>query len=247
MSIHKKYTWITMLLFTLSYLFSLSGCIFLEEEKIIEIPLTSVSIIDGDTIKAKIDGRVETVRFLLIDTPETNHPSLGEQPLGEEAKNFTHALITKAKNIKLEYDKSKRDKYGRLLAYMYVDEKSLQEELIRNGFARVAYVYEPNVKYESRFRKIEKEAKKDKSGIWQWDDYVQNNGFNSKQIVDRPSQTKSASNTMHPFIASKNSDVYHPSNCYIIQKIKPDNRIYFASEQDAISSGRKRSKVAECW
>lgn len=128
-----------------------------------------------------------------------------------------------------------------------MDGKSLQEELLKRGLARVAYVYEPNVKYESKFRRIQKETQRDKSGIWQWDHYVQKNGFDSKQVTNSPPKTSNESSKIVRFIASNNGDVYHPSNCFAINDIKPNNRIYFASEKDAISSGRKRSKIEQCW
>ncbi|PRX38905.1 nuclease-like protein [Planifilum fimeticola] len=56
-----------------------------------------VEHVDGDTAKLKIDGKVETVRFLLIDTPETKHPELGEQPMGKKASDFTKNILEKAK------------------------------------------------------------------------------------------------------------------------------------------------------
>lgn len=104
-----------------------------------EYPLEGV--IDGDTIKIKYNGATEKVRLLLIDTPETNHPSLGEQPFGQGAKDFTKQILKGQKTVYLEFDVSYRDKYKRLLAYVYTkDGKSLQEELLKNGLARVAYL-----------------------------------------------------------------------------------------------------------
>ena len=93
-----------------------------------------VSVTDGDTIKVRINGQVEPVRFLLVDTPETNHPRLGEQPFGQEAKDFTKKML-EGKTVQLEKDVSDRDKYGRLLYYLYVEGKGVQEELLRNGLA----------------------------------------------------------------------------------------------------------------
>ena len=73
--------------------------------------------IDGDTTKIQIDGKEESVRYLLMDTPETNHPELGEQPLGPEASDYVKKLLTEADKIELEFDTEKRDKYDRMLAY----------------------------------------------------------------------------------------------------------------------------------
>lgn len=93
--------------------------------------------VDGDTAKFKLDEEIITVRFLGIDTPETVHPSLGEQPYGKEASNYTKEKLQNANKIELEYDSnsSKTDKYGRHLAWIWVDDSLLQEELIREGLA----------------------------------------------------------------------------------------------------------------
>ena len=106
-----------------------------------------VSVIDGDTIKIKYNGSDESVRLLLIDTPETKHPILGPQPYGQEAKEFTTQLLAGQQMVYLEFDVSYRDKYKRLLAYVYTaDGENVQEQLLKNGFARVAYIYAPNTK-----------------------------------------------------------------------------------------------------
>jgi micrococcal nuclease len=206
------------------------------DEKV-EVPKQSVTVIDGDTIKIKLKNKEETVRLLLVDTPETNHPQLGKQPLGEEAKAFTKQLIEKAKKIELEKEENKRDKYGRFLAYVHVDGKLLQEELVKNGLARVAYVDDPKAKYLEDLNQAQKEAESKKAGIWQWDQYVQKNGFKVESLQDET----------NIFVASKNSDVYHPIGCKAVKDIKPDNIIYYYSEQDAMKDKRKRSQVKECW
>ena len=127
---------------------------------------TVVSVTDGDTIKVKFsNGKIETVRLLLIDTPETKHPNKPVQPCGPEAAEFTKRMLPAGTTVKLEYDKDKRDKYDRLLAYVYVNGKSVNEALLAAGLAKVT-VYEPNDKYEDKYRAIEDEAKKEKKGIW---------------------------------------------------------------------------------
>lgn len=135
-----------------------------------------VEPIDGDTAKFRVDGKVETVRFLLIDTPETHHPRLGEQPLGKEASEFTKNTLEQARRITLEYDAEKEDKYGRVLAYVYADGKSVQEELLKRGLARVGYIYESRRHLED-FRKAEDIAQEKKIGIWQCPGYVTDEGY----------------------------------------------------------------------
>ncbi|PAM91418.1 nuclease, partial [Flavobacterium sp. IR1] len=124
--------------------------------KRIEVELAQPS--DGDTIAVFYNGNREIVRFLLVDSPETSHPRLGEQPYGKEAKEFTKNLVENARKIELEFDIGlQRDKYGRLLAYTYVDGNLVQEELLKNGLARVAYIYPPNTRYVDQFIMIQKE------------------------------------------------------------------------------------------
>jgi micrococcal nuclease len=127
---------------------------------------TVVDVVDGDTIKVKLsNGDQETVRFLLIDTPETVHPSKPVQPCGPEASAFTKKMLPAGKTVELELDVQERDRYGRLLAYVYVDGKSVQKALLAEGLAKVA-VYPPNVKYVDQYRAIEADAKEQKKGIW---------------------------------------------------------------------------------
>lgn len=136
-----------------------------------------VETIDGDTIKVSINGTTETVRFLLIDTPETKHPSKPVQPFGPEASKFTADLLN-GKKVDLEKDISERDKYGRLLFYVYVDGKSVQEQLLEKGLARVA-IYPPDVKYVDQYRVIQDKAQKGGIGIWSIENYAQEDGYHT--------------------------------------------------------------------
>lgn len=135
-------------------------------------------VIDGDTIRIQYKGASEKVRFLLVDTPETKHETLGEQPFGPEAKEFVKKRLKDEDTVYIEFDVSYRDKYKRLLGYIYTkDGISLQEELLKNGLARVAYIYDPNTKHVDWFKSIQKTAQKSAVGIWSVEDYVTNRGY----------------------------------------------------------------------
>lgn len=125
------------------------------------------SCVDGDTIKVTLNNEVKTVRFLAVDTPETKHPTKGEQPYGKEASTYTCDKVTNAKKIELEYDSNsdKEDKYGRLLAWIWVDGSLLQKELVTNGLARVAYLY-GDYKYTEELQGLEKVAQSKELGLW---------------------------------------------------------------------------------
>lgn len=144
-----------------------------------------ISVMDGDTMKVKYKGKIKKVRFLLVDAPEMYHKKLGEQPFGREAQARNREILNNAKNVTLEFDVGgKEDKYGRLLAYVYADGKSVQEQLIREGLVRVGYIYEPNTKYEMKYKEIQEKAKREKKGIWQYDGYVTDRGFVKSVVKD---------------------------------------------------------------
>ncbi|MCM3088518.1 thermonuclease family protein [Bhargavaea ginsengi] len=144
------------------------------------IPVELVKTIDGDTIKIRYNGQEENVRYLLIDTPETSHPRLGKQPFGEQAKERNRELVNSGE-LSIEFDIGDRtDKYGRLLAYVYVNGKSVQETLLREGLARVGYVYPPSTRHLTPFEAAEAEAKAKKVGIWSIEDYATDSGFDTE-------------------------------------------------------------------
>lgn len=99
-----------------------------------------VSIVDGDTIKVNYKGAMETVRLIGVNTPETKHPTKGVEPYGPEASAYTTKLL-EGKSVRLEFDVEQRDNYGRLLAYVYLEDGTFaNEKLISDGYAQVMTV-----------------------------------------------------------------------------------------------------------
>ncbi|MEK4228518.1 thermonuclease family protein [Solibacillus sp. FSL H8-0538] len=181
-------------------------------------------VIDGDTIRIKYNGSSEKVRFLLVDAPETNHETLGEQPYGLEAKEFVKQLLAGQDSVYLEFDVSYRDKYKRLLAYIYTkDGISVQEQLLKNGLVRVAYIYDPNTKHVDWFKSIQKTAEQAVIGIWSVEDYVTNRGYDKdvyyaamkeghQSKVDEDNLNNTSSNSSCEIkgnINSKGNKIYH--------------------------------------
>lgn len=121
--------------------------------------------VDGDTIKVIIDDTEYTIRMLSIDTPEINKEKI--EYYGKEASDYTCKKITNAKKIELEYDSKSDefDKYGRLLAWVFVDDKLLQEELIEKGYAKVAYLYD-DYKYNDLLKEKQEIASNKNIGVW---------------------------------------------------------------------------------
>ena len=123
--------------------------------------------VDGDTARFIIGNKEESVRFLAINTPEIKHGKNKAEPYGIEASNYTCKKLRNAKKIVIEYDDAagKTDKYGRVLGWIFVDDNLLQDDLIKNGYAEVKYLY-GNYKYTDTLKKSEKVAKKNKLKIW---------------------------------------------------------------------------------
>lgn len=132
-----------------------------------EIKVEFSKCVDGDTAKFIYKDEVITARFLAIDTPESVHPTIGEEPFGKDASNFTCDTLKKADEIVLEFDSNsdKTDKYDRYLVWVFVDGKLLQKELISKGYAEVAYLYD-DYKYTEELEKAQEKTKKKKIGIW---------------------------------------------------------------------------------
>lgn len=123
--------------------------------------------VDGDTAKFIYEDEEITARFLAIDTPETVHPTKEDELYGKEASDFTCKKIKEAKDIILEFDddSDKKDKYGRYLVWVFIDNSLLQEELVEKGFANVAYLY-GDYKYTEKLEKAKQLAEENKVGIW---------------------------------------------------------------------------------
>jgi micrococcal nuclease len=203
------------------------------------IPAEVIRVVDGDTVKIKVDGKEETVRLLLIDTPETVHPSKPVQPFGPEASSFTKELLT-GKEIQLEMDIGERDKYGRLLAYIYVDGQMVNELLLKKGLARVAYVYEPNTKYVDDFYAIQKQAQQEEVGIWSIENYATDQGYKDEKAVIQENPKKDNEGTSNGCtikgnINSKGEKIFHTEASPSYKVTKPE--AMFCTEAEAIEAG----------
>jgi len=118
-------------------------------------------VIDGDTIE--IEGG-EKVRYIGVDTPELHHPNKPVQHFAEEAYKYNRDLVV-GKDVYLVFDVQRRDRYGRLLAYVFVEDSFINAKLVKDGYARVA-TYPPNVIYQELFLNLEQQARNANRGLW---------------------------------------------------------------------------------
>lgn len=126
-----------------------------------------VEKIDGDTIVVRFNKKDLKVRYLLIDTPETVKKGVDVQKYGPEASNLNGSILSKAKNVEIEFDVyEKEDKYHRALCYVYADGKSVQKELLEQGLAEIKYVKEPDTRYLDEYKRAQNLAKANKKNLW---------------------------------------------------------------------------------
>ena len=123
--------------------------------------------VDGHTIVVRFNKKDLKVRYLLIDTPETVKKGVDVQKYGPEASNLNGEILSKAKNVEIEFDiYEKEDKYHRALCYVYADDKSVQKQLLEQGLAEIKYVKEPDTRYLAEYQRAQNFAKANKKNLW---------------------------------------------------------------------------------
>ncbi len=124
-------------------------------------------VVDGDTIAIDMNGRTETLRLIGINTPETVDPRRPVECFGKEASAKAKAVLTGVR-VRVEGDSSQdaRDKYGRMLAYVFLDDgTNFNELMIREGYA-YEYTYHFPYKYQREFKEAQRMAKEGGMGLW---------------------------------------------------------------------------------
>lgn len=118
-----------------------------------------VRVLDGDTIEVELGGERERVRYIGIDTPEMGDERPEIRALAFEARR-ANARLVEGRRVRLELDVEKRDRYGRLLAYVWVGDTLVNEALVRAGYA-APYTFPPNVRYVEGFVEAARLARAD--------------------------------------------------------------------------------------
>ena len=191
-----------------------------------EVPKGSVKatverVVDGDTMKLKLDKTKEvvTLRLLLVDTPESVKKGVDPQPYSIEASNFAKNTLKAGDTVYIEYDEGdKTDKYDRHLGYLwyYSNDNSnwqmFNETLISEGYARVGYIYSQK-RHLDEFYKAQDYAKSNKLNIWSVDGYVTDRGYdvdayNSNKNTSSNSSS-SSNNIVYANGGSSSSNKYH--------------------------------------
>jgi micrococcal nuclease len=123
-----------------------------------------VRVVDGDTIEARIGERIEDVRYIGVDTPETVKPDTPVQCFGPRASAFNHRLVER-RRVRIDLGVERRDIYGRLLAYVHLGGRFVNAMLVRKGLAR-SLTIPPNDRFAPLFRRLELRAARAGKGLW---------------------------------------------------------------------------------
>ncbi len=168
-----------LLILTALIMVMAGGCIYVPGKTAEGPELTRVrvtKIIDGDSIYVRFSsGLEEKVRLIGIDAPEIKDPTSGEEHFGVESTEYASDMLD-GQVAWLEFDEGKRDQYGRMLAYLWLEKpeaageaeiraKMFNARMLLNGYARQV-IFQPNVKYVEYFSAFVNEARKEKKGLW---------------------------------------------------------------------------------
>jgi micrococcal nuclease len=126
-----------------------------------------VRVVDGDTIQVRLDdGATERVRYIGIDTPESVKPDTPVQCFAKKASHFNAALVD-GRDVTLKTDAEERDRYGRLLAYVYrePDGAFVNARLVQGGYARTLTIA-PNVAHAGELADLARAARRERRGLW---------------------------------------------------------------------------------
>ena len=143
---------------------SIAGWLLGDQRRALDAGYRVVDVLDGDTIVVARGTSRDTIRLLGIDTPETHHPTKPVQCFGPEASDYTTRRLA-GRFVRLEDDVETHDIYGRHLAYVYVDGRRFDDELLEKGYARLL-VIEPNHAHARAMLDEELDAKRHRRGLW---------------------------------------------------------------------------------
>jgi micrococcal nuclease len=207
----KSATFVAIIL--LSPLSCWAGQIAAQEKRVPDpAPLETVArVLDGDTFILS-DGR--KVRLIGVDTPEKG------EAFSNEARDFADSVLV-GHAIRIEQEKIKEDRYGRLLGYVFIDDLFFNEMLIKRGLAHV-YLFKENKRFNKRLIQAQSEARKSRTGIWS---------------LDKPSD--------EPFYLSAGGSFrFHRPLCPLIKNINQKKARKYKTREEALDEGL--SPCREC-
>jgi micrococcal nuclease len=199
-------------------------------------------IVDGDTIKVTIDGTTETLRIIGINTPETVDPRRPVQCFGKEASDKAKELLD-GQYVTLERDMTQdnRDKYGRLLRFVFINGDDYGKEMIREGYA-YEYTYNIPYKYQAEYKEAQRRAKGEGNGLWR--SGVCNELTNSKSVQSFTQSTIGAG--VYYTSSKSNAKNYYPSYCSAWKNLSATYLQSFSTLEELLSVYPSRVISKQC-
>lgn len=184
-------------------------------------------IVDGDTINVEpFEDEEDSVRLLGIDTPETNYKGRSQGKHAEDATAFLKQLISVGDTVRIETDEEERDRYGRVLAYVFKEEVNINIKLVEEGMAAPYQIY-PNLKFFNDVRQAAISAREEGNGIHNPADPLGELPFEFRMRIDRRSP--------HKYVGHSQTKIYY--NPIEYDQVALEDRVFFFKEQDAIDAG----------
>ena len=189
------------------------------------------------------------MRLIGVDTPESVHPDASKNIAeGKIASEFTRSQL-EGREVKLEFDVQERDRYGRLLAYVWVDGIMFNKTLLSEGYAQIA-TFPPNVKYVEEFKALEKIARDNNKGLWADGTLIitpeTTNGSNNSTSSNSNNTTGSTTIDSEKdgvwIKGNRNSKIYHVPSGRDYYKVSAKNIVWFETEKEAQEAGYRRAK-----
>lgn len=209
------------------------------------VPIKVMRIIDGDTFEALSGSDTVTIRLIGVDCPESrknkkayNDAKKSENDveiivaMGELAKEFTKEQLKNGDTVYLELDVGENDKYGRILAYVWLNDTLMFNMLIlKEGYAQMMTI-PPNVKYQEEFLKAYKSARENEKGLW-----------TPGLILPIKQQSEEKDKTESKFyIGNIRSKIFHNPECSSVKNMSDENKVFFYSREAAVEAGFRPCK-----
>lgn len=224
-----------------------------------------IKVTDGDTISVKIGEKIENVRLILIDSPESVHPNVDKEYFCKESTEFAQKELS-GKVVWLQKDVNDKDRYGRLLRYVWLEkpetnEPSLEEftekcfngKAVAEGYALMV-TYPPDVLFEKYIFQLQKEARENGKGLWNEKreaevesqankkEYSKNPEILTKTVKNKDGSSYIADVTKNVIKGNRKSKIYHMPGDRDFDNISIKNTVYFSSEEEAVSNGYRKAK-----
>lgn len=201
-----------------------------------------IRVVDGDTIKVNISGEVESLRLIGVDTPESVHPKKEKNvPEGKIASDYVKNLI-EGEDVYVEFDVEERDRYGRYLAYIYLEDgEMLNNKLVKEGYAQLS-TYPPNVRYVDMFKESARIARDSGVGFYESNGLFDEGSVKAENSTINSLEGDSKANVTGKIKGNTNSKIYHVPGGEYYDSVSESNTIWFDTEAEAQQAGYRRAK-----